>query len=239
MELIRDIQAGCLKAGRPAISFEFFPPKTEEGERNFFERVLPDLVALGPDFCSVTYGAGGTTRDKTLGIVERIQRDHRLTAMTHLTCVGSTRDQLVGVLEVLRPAIPRVNLQGADLCHGIEALGGVDQHVLLAFAAKATSRIRLGPLLANPVTRHPSVTAGSIATVDQVSDGRAILGYGIGALLVTGFGRAVLARGEPPFMMPWQLPAGTFVLVMAICCFSALLGIRKVWKVEPAIVFRG
>jgi putative ABC transport system permease protein len=65
------------------------------------------------------------------------------------------------------------------------------------------------------------------------------LGYGIGALLVTAFGRAVLARGEPPFMMPWQLPAGTFVLVMAICCFSALLGIRKVWKVEPAIVFRG
>ena len=55
-----------------------------------------------------------------------------------------------------------------------------DTYVLLSFAAKATSRIRLGPLLANPVTRHPSVTAGSIATVDEVSDGRAILGYGIG-----------------------------------------------------------
>ena len=55
-----------------------------------------------------------------------------------------------------------------------------DTYVLLAFAAKATSRIRLGPLLANPVTRQPSVTAGSIATVDQVSNGRAILGYGIG-----------------------------------------------------------
>lgn len=55
-----------------------------------------------------------------------------------------------------------------------------DTYVLLAFAAKATSRIRLGPLLANPVTRHPSVTAGSIATVDQVSGGRAILGLGIG-----------------------------------------------------------
>ena len=55
-----------------------------------------------------------------------------------------------------------------------------DTYVLLAFAAKATSRIHLGPLLANPVTRQPSVTAGSIATVDQVSNGRAILGYGIG-----------------------------------------------------------
>ena len=55
-----------------------------------------------------------------------------------------------------------------------------DTYVLLAFAAKATTHIRLGPLLVNPVTRHPSVTAGSIATVDQVSDGRAILGMGIG-----------------------------------------------------------
>ena len=55
-----------------------------------------------------------------------------------------------------------------------------DTYVLLAFAAKATSRIRLGPLLANPVTRHPTVTAGSIATVDEVAQGRAFLGLGIG-----------------------------------------------------------
>ena len=55
-----------------------------------------------------------------------------------------------------------------------------DTYVLLAFAARTTSTIRLGPLLANPVTRHASVTASSIATVDQVSDGRAFLGLGIG-----------------------------------------------------------
>lgn len=55
-----------------------------------------------------------------------------------------------------------------------------DTYVLLAFAARTTSTIRLGPLLTNPVTRHASVTASSIATVDQVSDGRAILGLGIG-----------------------------------------------------------
>ena len=55
-----------------------------------------------------------------------------------------------------------------------------DTYVLLAFAAQTTERIRLGPLLANPVTRHATVTAGSIATVDAVSDGRAILGLGIG-----------------------------------------------------------
>ncbi|MEY4198993.1 MAG: hypothetical protein RLZZ265_733 [Verrucomicrobiota bacterium] len=65
------------------------------------------------------------------------------------------------------------------------------------------------------------------------------IGYGLGALLVVGFGRAAVARGEPPFMFPWQLPAATFCLVMSICALSAVLGIRKVVKVEPAIVFRG
>lgn len=65
------------------------------------------------------------------------------------------------------------------------------------------------------------------------------IGYGLGVLLVVVFGRVALQRGEPPFMFPWQLPTATFCLVMSICALSALLGIRKVWKVEPAIVFRG
>lgn len=102
MEFIRDIHAKCKAAGRPAFSFEFFPPKTPEGEKALFERTLPELVKLGPDYCSVTYGAGGSTREKTLGIVDRIQREHQLTAMAHLTCVGSTREQLADVLSEAR-----------------------------------------------------------------------------------------------------------------------------------------
>ncbi len=98
MELIRDIHARRRAAGRPAVSFEFFPPKTDEGDRNLMEKTLPALLQIHPDYCSVTYGAGGSTRDKTLGIVDRIQRDHRLTAMAHLTCVNSTREQLAAVL---------------------------------------------------------------------------------------------------------------------------------------------
>jgi methylenetetrahydrofolate reductase (NADPH) len=98
MEFIRDIHARRQREGRPAVSFEFFPPKTDEGERNLFEKTLPALVQIRPDYCSVTYGAGGSTREKTLGIVDRIQRDHGLTAMAHLTCVGSTREQLASVL---------------------------------------------------------------------------------------------------------------------------------------------
>jgi methylenetetrahydrofolate reductase (NADPH) len=102
MQFIRDIHSACRAAGHPAISFEFFPPKTDEGDRNLLERTLPALLALKPDYCSVTYGAGGSTRDKTIGIVDRIQREHGLTAMMHLTCVNSTRAQLGEVLAEAR-----------------------------------------------------------------------------------------------------------------------------------------
>jgi methylenetetrahydrofolate reductase (NADPH) len=98
MQFIRDIH-DAKRGLAPVISFEFFPPKTDEGDRNLLEKTIPALMKLKPDFCSVTYGAGGSTRDKTLTIVERIQREHGLTAMSHLTCVNSTREQLGEVLQ--------------------------------------------------------------------------------------------------------------------------------------------
>ena len=97
MQFIRDIHA-ARRGKAPVISFEFFPPKTEEGDRNLMEKTIPALMKLKPDFCSVTYGAGGSTREKTLNIVDRIQRDHGLTAMSHLTCVNSTKEQLREVI---------------------------------------------------------------------------------------------------------------------------------------------
>jgi len=102
MQLIRDIYAAKAATGEPVISFEFFPPKTDEGDRNLLERQIPALCQARPDFCSVTYGAGGSTRDKTLMIVDRIQRQHGLTALAHLTCVGHTREQLGELLEKIR-----------------------------------------------------------------------------------------------------------------------------------------
>jgi methylenetetrahydrofolate reductase (NADPH) len=98
MQFIRDIHKTRKAENRPVISFEFFPPRTDEGDRNLLEKTLPALMALKPDYCSVTYGAGGSTREKTLGIVDRIQRQHGLPGMAHLTCVNSTRDQLAEVL---------------------------------------------------------------------------------------------------------------------------------------------
>jgi len=102
MQFIRDIYAAKRASGRPVISFEFFPPKTEEGDRNLSGKTIPALIQTGPDFCSVTYGAGGSTRDKTLMIVDRIQREHGLTAVAHLTCVCSTRPQIQDLLSQIR-----------------------------------------------------------------------------------------------------------------------------------------
>ena len=89
-------------AGRPVVSFEFFPTKTDEGERALLEKTIPALRALAPDFCSVTYGAGGSTREKTLTIVDRIQREQQMTAMAHLTCVNATIDETHAVLQQTR-----------------------------------------------------------------------------------------------------------------------------------------
>jgi methylenetetrahydrofolate reductase (NADPH) len=102
MEFIRDIYATKHAAGKPVISFEFFPPKTDEGDRNLLEKTIPALSQTNPDFCSVTYGAGGSTREKTLMIVDRIQREHKLTALAHLTCVNHTRDEVRVLLQKIR-----------------------------------------------------------------------------------------------------------------------------------------
>ena len=91
-----------MDGGRPVISFEFFPPKTDEGDRNLLEKTIPTLLQTQPDYCSVTYGAGGSTRDKTLMIVDRIQRQHGLTAVAHLTCVCATQEQIRELLGQIR-----------------------------------------------------------------------------------------------------------------------------------------
>jgi methylenetetrahydrofolate reductase (NADPH) len=86
-----------LATQRPVFSVEFFPPKTETGLELLFETVEA-LKPLEPDYVSVTYGAGGATRDGTVEIAERIKREHGLEVMAHLSCVGETRDGLAEIL---------------------------------------------------------------------------------------------------------------------------------------------
>jgi methylenetetrahydrofolate reductase (NADPH) len=78
---------------RLAVSFELFPPKTAAGEAQLFHHV-GELMKFAPDYVTCTYGAGGSTRDKTLDIVHRVKRDFGVAVATHLTCVGSTIDDL-------------------------------------------------------------------------------------------------------------------------------------------------
>lgn len=85
---------------RPVFSFEFFPPKTEKGE-DVLWRSLEQLAPLGPDFVSVTYGAGGSTRARTIELVGKIKRRLGVEPMAHLTCVGATREELARVLDQL------------------------------------------------------------------------------------------------------------------------------------------
>lgn len=80
--------------GRPVFSFEFFPPKNDDGVAALMRSVADLKEALAPDFVSVTNGAGGSTRARTLETVARIQSELGVTAMAHMTCVGVSRDEL-------------------------------------------------------------------------------------------------------------------------------------------------
>jgi methylenetetrahydrofolate reductase (NADPH) len=92
-----------LEERRPVFSFEFFPPKTDDGEQNLWNTAKV-LKHEDPAFVSVTYGAGGSTRDRTIGIVKRIKQELGMEAMAHFTCVGATVDELRGVLDEMRDA---------------------------------------------------------------------------------------------------------------------------------------
>jgi len=92
-QTVRDL----IDAGEKSFSFEFFPPKDEAGERQLWT-ALRELEALHPTFVSVTYGAGGSTRDRTVRVTHQIAADTSMTPLAHLTCVGHSRDTLRSVI---------------------------------------------------------------------------------------------------------------------------------------------
>ena len=86
-----------LRHHNPAISFEFFPPKTQGASEELFTSISA-LMPLKPAYVSVTYGAGGTTRERTHDLVVKLQRETDLTIVSHLTCVGSVREEIHQIL---------------------------------------------------------------------------------------------------------------------------------------------
>ncbi len=90
-----------LRSGKRTVSFEFFPPKSEAGFEDLF-RTIESLKPLRPSYVSVTYGAGGSTRRMTVDLVKRIKAEIGIEPMAHLTCVGSTREEIAEILDTLQ-----------------------------------------------------------------------------------------------------------------------------------------
>lgn len=110
---------------RPVCSFEFFPPKTDEGFTTLYQTIA-DLKRLNPDYVSVTWGAGGSTRRKTIELVSQIQNEIGITAMAHFTCVGASREDLTQSLDRMQAAgIQNVLALSGDLPEGyVQPLDG-------------------------------------------------------------------------------------------------------------------
>jgi methylenetetrahydrofolate reductase (NADPH) len=105
---------GELLAERRTFSFEFFPPKTD-GAQLTLGRTIAELEPLAPSFVSVTYGAGGSTRDRTHDIVAWVRRETAITPMAHLTCQGHTRAEITEILDNYRSAgIENILALGGD-----------------------------------------------------------------------------------------------------------------------------
>jgi methylenetetrahydrofolate reductase (NADPH) len=103
MLTLREIYGGESTGSRPKVSVEIFPPKTEDGDRVLFEN-LDRLAEYSPSFISCTYGAGGSTRDRTLDLCREISTRYATVATAHLTCVGATRAELIEWIGSVRAA---------------------------------------------------------------------------------------------------------------------------------------
>jgi methylenetetrahydrofolate reductase (NADPH) len=132
-----------------SFSFEFFPPKDEAGEEVLW-RSISELEPLRPTFVSVTYGAGGTTRDRTVAITGRIARETSMLPMAHLTCVGHTTDELARILTALTEAgVRNVLALRGDPAGGpgtpwVSTEGGVEYASDLVAFIRETSDVSVG-----------------------------------------------------------------------------------------------
>jgi methylenetetrahydrofolate reductase (NADPH) len=153
--------ADVLEAG-PTFSFEFFPPKDDESQRQLYETIR-ELQSLSPSFVSVTYGAGGSTRDRTHDLVVSILDDTSMTPMAHLTCVAHTRAELVDIVARYRDAgVENILALGGDPPAGTDAV-----HSDLAHAIDLVELVREVGDFSIGVAAHPEVHPRSL---DRESD---------------------------------------------------------------------
>ncbi|HWJ66236.1 MAG TPA: methylenetetrahydrofolate reductase [NAD(P)H] [Nocardioides sp.] len=138
-----------IREGGRSFSFEFFPPKDEAGEAQLWDAIRA-LEPYQPTFVSVTYGAGGSTRDKTVAITGRIARETALVPMAHLTCVGHTREELEAILDsYVAEGVSHVMALRGDPQEGPRADwtptdGGLNYAVELVELARSRGDFRVG-----------------------------------------------------------------------------------------------
>lgn len=144
------------------ISFEIFPPQTEKGRENL-KRARLELAALNPEYYSVTFGAGGSTRDRTLEIVKEIQGESSIEAAPHLTCIGSTRENISQLLDEYAAAgIKRIVSLRGDIPEGMSDTGEFHYaNELITFIRETTGNRFIIEIAAYPETHPEAVSARS------------------------------------------------------------------------------
>lgn len=141
--------AELINRGERSFSFEFFPPKDEAGEEQLWNAVRA-LEPYRPTFVSVTYGAGGSTRDKTVAITGRIAAETELLPVAHLTCVGHTRDEVAAILDdYAAKGVEHVMALRGDPAEGPRAewtptQGGLDYAIDVVKLARERGDFRIG-----------------------------------------------------------------------------------------------
>jgi hypothetical protein len=166
------------------VSFEFFPPKTEEMEKNLWEAVAR-LAPLTPNFVSVTYGAGGSTRERTHATVKRILAETPLTPAAHLTCVAATCDEIDGVIDIDRMALRRRTQMIDDIIRGVDVSGNGSLEVDVV-GQTFTNRIsHFGPLKVT-VSYKCSTTAIEVRAVDTRANFDLVVGCRVTDESITG-----------------------------------------------------
>lgn len=138
-----------LASDHPTLSVEFFPPKSQEGVEALVESAS-QVASRKPDFVSVTYGAGGSTRDLSASVSERMKNEVGLQVMPHLTCVGSTKEELASILDGFH----------LDGYRNIMALRGDPPKGQEAFVRTEGGFSHASDLVAFIKSRHPDICLG-------------------------------------------------------------------------------
>jgi methylenetetrahydrofolate reductase (NADH) len=213
-----------LATGGPVFSFEFFPPRTPQGVETLFETVEA-LKSLEPSFVSVTYGAGGATREGTVEVATRIKREHGLEVMAHLSCVGETTQGLVEILDRLRAeGIDNVLALRGDPPRGETAFkrpeGGLDCAAdLAAFISERYEFAIGGACFPEVHPEAPSLEADLAYLKTKVRSGASFL---ITQLFFDNrvyfdFVRAARAAGVQVPIIPGVIPITSYAQIVRFC----------------------